>query len=297
MALALFVITLGIVFLKSLQQYDAARVFVTKQGNRIISLFFQVAKTNDIAKGLNRIQNAVGARKSLNQSVMAQVLIHPQSVQSGGIKAGQEHVHHQEQINLAFFYTQRKILVVVLKLLRTAVIIGAKMTVIIPNRLIQKVTRALVQAFGIKTLIHRAIIQILVRVKTINQAYFQLWVALGHLFFQLGVIRLGHIDRGNRKNSVKASQLAIFIKVVTITLGLLLKMVQQIFTDLADALGCHHRALDVNRSHLHIHDFILHLDRVHIVNPKGQDIAVINRIHDRIAMQSLAKDLLRGGCH
>ena len=48
------------------QQHDAAGVFVAKEGDGRIHPLLQVAETDDVAEGLDRIQNAVGAAERLD---------------------------------------------------------------------------------------------------------------------------------------------------------------------------------------------------------------------------------------
>ena len=40
--------------------------FIAKERNRVVGALLQVAETDDIAKGLDGVQNAVGAGISLN---------------------------------------------------------------------------------------------------------------------------------------------------------------------------------------------------------------------------------------
>ncbi len=58
-----------------------------------------LAKVEDIAVGLRAIEHAVGAGEGLDQTVMLEVLVHIKRVQVFGIEAGQQHVHHDGDID------------------------------------------------------------------------------------------------------------------------------------------------------------------------------------------------------
>ena len=75
---------------------NRACIFVSKQGNCIICGLLEVPETNNITKGLDRVQYPVCPGKCLYQSMLFQVLIHKESVQGGGIKASQEHIDHNQ---------------------------------------------------------------------------------------------------------------------------------------------------------------------------------------------------------
>ena len=73
-------------------------------------------KRDDVAVGLDRVQDAVGARVRLDQAVVDQALVDEQRVQRRGVEAGQEHVDHDDQVDLAVLQSLRQVLVVVLEL-------------------------------------------------------------------------------------------------------------------------------------------------------------------------------------
>ena len=69
----------------------------------------------------------------------AQVLVHEQGIERGRVKPGQEHVHHNDKVNLAVLNPLGQILVVVFKgfgIIR--VIVGREHLVVIRNRARQK---------------------------------------------------------------------------------------------------------------------------------------------------------------
>lgn len=79
--LAAFIIyTTVVIILIGFQKNDAARFPISEQGNCIISRFFEVSETNDIAKSLYRIQNSVRSGKCLYQAVHFQVFINPKRI-------------------------------------------------------------------------------------------------------------------------------------------------------------------------------------------------------------------------
>ena len=104
----------------------------------------------DIAKGLDRIQYAVGPAECLNQAMRLQVLVYPESVQSSSIKAGQEHVYDQQQVNLTVLNPEGQILIVVLEFIARGIKIGFKGSIIVFDNTLKEITRGLVQGLVIK---------------------------------------------------------------------------------------------------------------------------------------------------
>lgn len=78
-----------------------------------------------------------------------QVLVHPEGVQGGGVKAGEEHIHHDQQIQLLVFHPQGNILVVVLELVAVSGVVGVEHLIVVPDGCVQKVPAALVQGAGV----------------------------------------------------------------------------------------------------------------------------------------------------
>ncbi|MNP60145.1 hypothetical protein D3C76_1551980 [compost metagenome] len=74
-----------------------------------------------------------------------EVFVHPQRVQRGGVEARQEHVDHDDQVQLAFFQALRQILIVVLELVRRGIEAGGEQRVVFLDSGVQKVPRALIQ--------------------------------------------------------------------------------------------------------------------------------------------------------
>ena len=71
-------------------------------------------------------------------------------------------------------------------------------------------------------------------------------------------------------------------------------MLQRVADDLADALRRAHCLFNVDGANLRVFHVVLFLDRVHIVDAKRQDISVVDRVHDRVGVELVAKRLLRG---
>ena len=83
----------------------------------------------------------------------SKVLVYPQGVERSGVETGQEHIDHNHQVQLAFFQALRQVLVVVLKLVSRGVEAGAEQCVVVLDRGIQKIARALIQPLGFKLLL------------------------------------------------------------------------------------------------------------------------------------------------
>ena len=71
-----------------------------EQGDGIVNGFPLVAEVEDVSAGLGTVQHAVGAREGLNQAMVLEVPVHIKGVDVLGIEAGEQHVHHDGEIDL-----------------------------------------------------------------------------------------------------------------------------------------------------------------------------------------------------
>jgi len=141
------------VFLVALFQHHVLGVLVTEQGNGVDGGLLQVPKGNDIAEGLGGVKNTVGAGVGLNQPVEAQVFVHEQGVQGGGVKAGQEHAYHNQQIDFLGLNLLGQIPVIVLEAIAIHAEVGFEQGVVVPDSGAQKLLGAAVHGGNIKTLV------------------------------------------------------------------------------------------------------------------------------------------------
>ena len=85
--LALVVVITLIVVAERAHEHKSCRIPVAEQCEALLGRLVEIAEANDVAAVLYRIEYAVGARISLQQSVHLQVLIDPQGVQSLGVES------------------------------------------------------------------------------------------------------------------------------------------------------------------------------------------------------------------
>ena len=71
-----------------------------EEGDGGIHGILLLPEVQDVTVGLGAIQHTVGAGKSLDQAMVAQVFVHIERVQVFGIKAGEQHVHHDGDVDL-----------------------------------------------------------------------------------------------------------------------------------------------------------------------------------------------------
>ena len=138
-----------IIVIELLQQHDTASIGITKHRNRAVHTLLQASKTYYIAERLNRVKNTVGTRKRLYQAVHFQVFVHPQRIHCGRIKACQEHIHDNQQIKFLVFHTKRYIFIVILKLIARCIVIRMEHLVIVPDSLLQKIPRGLIECSSV----------------------------------------------------------------------------------------------------------------------------------------------------
>gem|GEM_PF-3150498 len=77
-----------------------ARFFTGEKGDGGIDGVLLLAEVEDVAEGLGAVEHAVGAGEGLDQAVMLEVLVHIERAQVFGIEAGEEHVHHDGEVDL-----------------------------------------------------------------------------------------------------------------------------------------------------------------------------------------------------
>src|SRR5262249_2054529 len=75
-ALGVLLVVVGV----RLEQYDAARVLVAEERERIVRLLLQIAERDDVAVDLYGVEDPVRARVRLNETVRAETLVDPERV-------------------------------------------------------------------------------------------------------------------------------------------------------------------------------------------------------------------------
>ena len=101
----------------------------------------QIAEADDIAVGLDGVQNPVRPGKRLNQAVHFKIFVHPERVERCRVKACQEHIDHDEQIDLPRLDALGQVFVVILELVRRRVKIDVERLVIIDPEVFEMVQR------------------------------------------------------------------------------------------------------------------------------------------------------------
>ena len=141
-----FILISVVIILKRAHGYQAAGVFIPKEGKAILHLLFEVAEAYHIAAILHGIQDSVGAAESLQQAMHLQVLVHPKGVQCLGIEAGKKHAYHDEDVYFLVLHAQGNVLVVVGKALGIHTIGCAEHLVIIVDGTCQEFLAHFVQS-------------------------------------------------------------------------------------------------------------------------------------------------------
>ena len=71
-----------------------------EEGDGGVDAVLLLAEVEDVAVGLGRVENAVGAGEGLDQAVVLEVLVHIERVQELGVEAGEEHVDDDSDVDL-----------------------------------------------------------------------------------------------------------------------------------------------------------------------------------------------------
>ena len=89
-----------------------------------------------------------------------QILVHPERIERRCVKTREEHIHHDEQIDLALLHPLREILIVVLERIAIRGEIRVKLRVVVRNRIIKKISARAVKGLRIEVLIGQRILGI-----------------------------------------------------------------------------------------------------------------------------------------
>ena len=301
------------------QQNDAARIFISKQRNCRIHPLLQVAEADDIAKGLDAVQDTVRPAERLNQTMHLQVFVHPKGVQGRGIKARQEHIDHDQQVKFLVLHAKRYIFIVILKPFAIGGVVRMEHLIVILNGGIQKIPAALVKVGGIFRvfLVQNAIRFRFVGSIAVNGSNVQpLGRICRHLLFELLIIQLCHRHRCHAENRIKTAD-ALFllnflhrttlgrghlchirqqIKLIRFVspIGFLVEVVKDVLGHQRNTLGRHERLFAVNVPNLLIVHVWLCVHRLDVVHTERQHILVVDGIHDGVGVQLVAERLRCG---
>ena len=123
----------------------AAAVFgVAEEGEGVLGCLFEVAEAHDVAGGLERVEDSVGAAVCLHQAVHLQVLVDPEGVDGLGVEAGEEHVDDDEQVQFTHLHLAGDVLVVVVEGVAVGAEVGAEHGVVV----FEEAVHAAAGAFG-----------------------------------------------------------------------------------------------------------------------------------------------------
>ena len=137
--LTLFIRVAIVIVGKWAQRHDPVGRSIAETRYGGVCTLLQIAEAYNIAKGLYGVQNAVCARKRLQEPVHLQVLIHPQRIECGGIEARQEHIDHNKQVELLVLHPQGYILIVALEIIAIGAVIGVEHQIIVADSHIEEI--------------------------------------------------------------------------------------------------------------------------------------------------------------
>ena len=318
--LALFIDIAVVIILEPLEQHYAAGFSVAEERDRVLDALLQTTEAHDIAESLDFVQNTIGAGECLYQAMIFQILVHPEGIQRGRVKAGEEHIDHDQEVNLLVLHPQRQILIVALETVIIGAVICVEQLIIIFDRHLEKIARALIQPRGALGIffVQQAVVDFFIcgiaEYRRDPQLLGRIFI---HLTLELVIIQLRHRDGRDCKDGVEAADSLLLLDflhsavirrrdlihirqhIVDVgfipAIGLLIEVVEDILRHQLDALRRHKGLFTVDIMHLFVVDIRLRLHRLDIINAEGQDILIVDRVNDRIGMQLVAEGLLGGG--
>ena len=153
----------------------------------------------------------------------------------------------------------------------------------------------MVERVRLKAFLRQRVFRVVfIRSKAEDRRNGQIAVLLSQLAFELRVVFHRHRDGADGKDGVEARHALPLEGIKAVALRFLVKMLQRVADDLADALRRAHRLFNVDGANLRVLHVVLFFDRVHIVDAKRQDIPVVDGVHDRVGVELVTKRLLRG---
>ena len=308
-----------IIIFEAAHQHDAARVPVSKQSDRLVRPLLQIAEADDVAKRLDGIEDAVGAGIRLDQPVHFEVFIHPKRVERCCVETRQEHIDHDQKVDVLILHAKGYVFIVIGEFFRRRIVIGAEILVIRSDRPFQKIAGRSIQtgsAVGI-LLPEQAIRLALIGRKTVNGSDLDGFFGMcRHLLLELGIIQLCRLDRGDRKDGIKPLDVRLIADLLDVAavfrvrhfahvdelskrirpfvaLGLLVEVVEDILHHLFDTLGRKIRPFPVDIPHLFIIDLGLFLHRLDIIDAERQHVFIVDGIDDGIGVQLFPERLRR----
>ena len=225
-----------------------------------------------------------------------QILVYPKGVERRCIKARQEHVDHDKQINFTLFHFVREVFVIVLEALAGCVKVGLESLVVLVNRHIQKITGVLVKTISIEAfIVQYAVCTVcFVRSKREDGGNRQITVLFCNLFFQFQIVFFASRDGADSKHGVETIHMLTLQTVIGISHSLLVEVFQNVLHNFGDTLLRSKCFLGINGSNLLVLLSVLLLYRVDIVNAERQNISVIDSVNDGVCVEFIAKCLLGG---
>ena len=282
-------------FLVTLFEHHVFRVLVAEERNRIHRVLLQIAERHNVAEGLRRIVNAVGARKRLHQPVVAQVLVHKQRVEPRRVEAREKHAHHNEQIHLAALHPVGQIAVIVLEVPAVDAEIRSEHRVVVLDRPTQKLLRREAHRRGVERFLTDLARRLLLFVggKRENGRHAQRMRLALLQHPQRVVISFGRFHTAHRQHGIEARPRLGAMRFQPIVL-------QDVERDLADAFGVEHQLGIVCRGEfLLVALFFRRLEfrpHVVVVHLKFQHLLVANRVGDHIRVELAPEHARRGFC-
>ena len=314
----------AVVVLIRLQQHDPAGVLVPKQLQRCVGFVLQVPEGHDVPVALHGIEDSVCPRVRLNEPMGPKVLVHEQGVERCSIEPGQEHVHHDHQINLAVLHPLGEVLVVVLETLRTRIVACPEHAVVVLNRILKEAPRVSRKRRSIERFLPQCgIFGIIVGPIRVDQPNLELLARcrIQLLHRELVVVPARCIDRGRGKQRVEPVDSlrdlnllylalvppvlhhlcnvynhVVVIATASVPLRLVIEMLTNVGHHRTDPPGIQHHALVIRTGDLLLINIAPDLDRVDVIDAERQHVLVRDGIHDRVCVQLFAKRLF-GGLH
>ena len=268
---------------------------IGEQGECLVDTLLHLPEADDVPVVLDAIQDTVGTGERLDQTVVLELTVHPEGVEGLGIETGEEHVHDDQDVQLAVLHLVRDVLVVVLEPL------AAQREVCgLPEEVVVILHRPLELGLRVEDALDVIVVtgwfgsvEVLVVLEGVDDGDLQVQAILEDLLLEDLVVLDGQLCGTDSEKRVESEHPLIPKCVRFPPVGLGVVVGQDVIHNVVEPLrieqgvgvdGLHHLVLGIG----------LHPDSRDIIDLETKDIVITDGIYDGVCVKTITEAVLRG---